>query len=441
MTSEQGYPGLILAASSSNSGKTTLSLGLQRLMIRKGIRIAPAKTGPDYIDPAFHTVASGEPSINLDPWAMSPEAIKERAIKQACDHDLLFVEGVMGLFDGAANGQGSTATLARILELPVLLVLDVKGQAQTAAAIAHGIKLHDPKVKIGGVILNRVGTEVHEMMLRDAFDKVSIPVVGAVRVSDDLALPSRHLGLVQASEYDDLSGKIDKIADHVEKYVDLEGMLKIARSAVCKHPGNDSNHNHQLAPLGKHIAIAKDAAFTFIYPHVLSEWKEQGAEISFFSPLNDEAPSSDADAIYLPGGYPELYLEQLAEACCFKAGLKQAADAHKLIFGECGGYMVLGREITSKEGETFSMLDLLPISTSFHHPKLKLGYRKLEHQSDLPWPPKLNAHEFHFSQITWMGEAEPLFHAWASTGRDVGTMGQKVGSVHGSFAHIIGPQY
>nr|WP_321444768.1 cobyrinate a,c-diamide synthase [uncultured Cohaesibacter sp.] len=439
MTEMTGIPGLILAASSSNSGKTTLSLGLQRLFMRKGLKVAPAKTGPDYIDPAFHAVASGHPSINLDPWAMAPDALRARSQKQASGFDMLFVEGVMGLFDGAANGQGSTATLASILKLPVILVLDVKGQAQTAAAIANGIKLHDPDVIIGGVILNRVGSEIHESMLRESFAKVDIPVVGAVRVSEDLSLPSRHLGLVQASEHHELSDKIDRIADHVGQYVDLDQMLAIAQSRVAASQSARSDHTHQLAPLGRHIAIAKDAAFTFIYPHLTSEWQEQGAEISYFSPLKDETPSPDADAIYLPGGYPELYLEQLAVAQNFKASMQTAADAGILIFGECGGYMVLGRAITSKEGVAYPMLDLLPISTSFNKPKLKLGYRKLSHQSDLPWPEVLNAHEFHFSQITWMGEAESLFDAKAATGRDVGPMGQKVGSVFGSFAHIIGP--
>ncbi|WP_342635058.1 cobyrinate a,c-diamide synthase [Cohaesibacter intestini] len=436
-----GTPGLILAASSSNSGKTTLSLGLQRLFIRKGLKVAPAKTGPDYIDPAFHAVASGRPSINLDPWAMAPEALRTRSHKQAKGFDMLFVEGVMGLFDGAANGQGSTASLARILNLPVILVLDVKGQAQTAAAIANGIKMHDPNVTIGGVILNRVGSEIHEGMLRDSFDKIGIPVVGAVRVSDDLSLPSRHLGLVQASEHHELSNKIDRIADHVGQYVDLDHMLSIAETGALANEHASAGPDHMLAPLGRHIAIAKDAAFTFIYPHLISEWREQGAEISFFSPLADEIPNPEADAIYLPGGYPELYLEQLDAASHFKASMKAAAKANILIFGECGGYMVLGREITSKEGVAFPMLDLLPISTSFNKPKLKLGYRKLSHKSNLPWPQDLNAHEFHFSQITWMGEAEPLFDAKAATGRDVGAMGQKVGSVHGSFAHIIAPSY
>lgn len=439
MTAEAGIPGLILAASSSNSGKTTLSLGLQRLFLRQGIKVAPAKTGPDYIDPAFHAVASGEPSINLDPWAMAPDALHARSQKQAAGFDLLFVEGVMGLFDGAANGQGSTATLASTLKLPVILVLDVKGQAQTAAAIANGIKMHDPNVTIGGVILNRVGSEIHEGMLRESFAKIGIPVVGAVRVSDDLSLPSRHLGLVQASEHHELSDKIDRIADHVGKYVDLDQMLSIAHSGQSISVPQGANSGYQLAPLGRHIAVAKDAAFTFIYPHLVSEWHEQGAEISFFSPLADEVPNPEADAIYLPGGYPELYLEKLDAASHFKASMKAAAEANCLIFGECGGYMVLGREITSKEGVAFPMLDLLPISTSFNNPKLKLGYRKLSHKSDLPWPQKLNAHEFHFSQITWMGDAEPLFEAKAATGRDVGVMGQKVGSVHGSFAHIIGP--
>nr|WP_321525910.1 cobyrinate a,c-diamide synthase [uncultured Cohaesibacter sp.] len=429
--------GLILAASSSNAGKTTLSLGLQRLLLRRGLSIAPAKCGPDYIDPAFHVVASGRASINLDPWAMTTEDLPARAATQAQMADLLFVEGVMGLFDGAANGQGSTATLAQALGLPVILVLDVKGQAQTAAAIAKGISSYDPNVTIGGVLLNRVGSAAHEHLLREAFAPLDLPIVGAVRGSDQLQLPSRHLGLVQAGEHDALDGMIDRIADHMAPDVDLDRILGIASEVTVNQEG--AAPLQRLAPLGQRIAIARDEAFSFIYPHLLGDWQGQGAELSFFSPLADETPTEEADAIYLPGGYPELHLERLASAHAFRTAMQTAAAKGVLMFGECGGYMTLGRSIISADGVEVPMLGLLPITTSFADTKLSLGYRKLSHQSVLPWGPELAAHEFHYATILAMDEAEPLFAARTATDRELPSMGQRVGSVHGSFAHIIAP--
>ncbi|PLW78633.1 cobyrinate a,c-diamide synthase [Cohaesibacter celericrescens] len=433
--------GLILAASSSNSGKTTLSLGLQRLLTRRGLVVAPAKCGPDYIDPAFHAVASGATSINLDPWAMRPVDILSRSESHAFQSEFLFVEGVMGLFDGAAGGQGSTANLARILKLPVLLVLDVKGQAQTAAAIAQGLRRFDFDISIGGVLLNRVGSVAHEMLLREAFAKINLPVMGVVRSSEKLVLPSRHLGLIQANEHSELSDRIDDIADHVGQYVDLDAIIQLANS----HTNTTENHSgalnspFKLKPIGQRIAIARDEAFTFIYPHLLSDWQEQGAELSFFSPLQDEAPSLDADAIYLPGGYPELHLDALQQATTFRQRMEDAAARSKCIFAECGGYMVLGRSILSKQGCEYAMLNLLPVTTSFQDTKLKLGYRKLTHSSTLPWGESLTAHEFHYATVTWQGICEPLFNAHSAAGKDLGAMGQRIGSVHGSFAHIIAP--
>ena len=437
--------GLILAASSSNAGKTTLSLGLQRLFSRKGLRVTPAKCGPDYIDPAFHGVASGHPSINLDPWAMSREDLQARTLRQGGLGDLLFVEGVMGLFDGAAKGQGSTAALAHAIGLPVILVLDVKGQAQTAGAIAKGICDFDPALTIGGILLNRVGSKAHEHLLREAFAPLDLPIVGAIRSSDQLQLPSRHLGLVQAGEHDDLDAMIDRIADHMADDVDLDLILEIASKigAETRAPSGSPTSlpapRHSLPPLGQHMAIARDEAFSFLYPHLLQEWSDHGAELSFFSPLADEAPHENADAIYLPGGYPELHLEELAAAQNFRHAMRSAAERDVLIFGECGGYMTLGRSILSAEGVEVPMLDLLPITTSFADTKLSLGYRKLSHSSALPWASQLAAHEFHYATITLMGDAEPLFEARTAADRELAPMGQRVGTVHGSFAHIIAP--
>ena len=476
-TSGPVAPGFVLAASRSNAGKTTLSLGLQRLLTRKGYSVAPAKCGPDYIDPAFHTVASARPSINLDPWAMTQRDLRRRAAKQASNTDILFVEGVMGLYDGAAGGGGSTAHLAKALGLPIILVLDVKGQAQTAAAIAAGLCAHDPELRITGILLNRVGSNAHVALLREAFDAAGLPIVGTVRNNPDIVLPSRHLGLIQAGELYDINEKIDAIADHMEADIDWaqlahslclptvaathqKGRKVDCCSAVmseqvqqiqpdhyaCATIDNARARNlpttpiHRLPPLGRHIAIARDAAFSFLYQHLLDDWADAGATISYFSPLADEGPDQDADAIYLPGGYPELHLATLAEARNFRWAMEFAAKKQILIFGECGGYMVLGQDIIGPDGQTYPMLDLLPHSTSFTDPKLHLGYRILRHESGLPWAEKLVAHEFHYANIVWEGEADPLFEARNASGKALEDMGMRKGSVSGSFAHILGPE-
>lgn len=427
--------GFILAAASSNSGKTTLSLGLQRLLVRKGLSVTPAKCGPDYIDPAFHQAASSTPSINLDPWAMTPEDLRTRASRQARDGDLLFIEGVMGLFDGAAKGAGSTANLARILDLPVILIMDVKGQAQTAAAIARGLASYDEGLRIAGIILNRVGSVHHESLLREAFGQSSLTILGAVRNNPDLSLPSRHLGLVQAEETLELSGHIDRIADHIAPDIDLDALLGVADAPNSWSGGRVNS----LPPLGQRIAIARDEAFSFLYPHLLQDWREAGAELSFFSPLNNEMPAQNVNAIYLPGGYPELHLDQLEKAVHFKKGMREAADRKCLIFGECGGYMTLGDAIIGKDGKSHEMLGLLPLATSFETSGLSLGYRKVSHQSPLPWPQSLMAHEFHYATIVNQGDADPLFSARNASGRSLVPMGLQRGQTCGSFAHIIAP--
>ncbi|WP_316859690.1 cobyrinate a,c-diamide synthase [uncultured Cohaesibacter sp.] len=433
--------GLILAAANSNSGKTTLSLGLQRLFKRKGIDISPAKCGPDYIDPVFHEIASGRTSINLDPWAMSLIDVQMRARSHVPQGEALFVEGVMGLFDGAAGGRGSTASLAQMLNLPIILVLDVKGQAQTAAAIAQGIKAYDRSLTIAGVLLNRVGSMSHELLLREAFSDMDMPVVGAVRKSDALELPSRHLGLVQAEELKELDRIIDGIADHMEPDINFDAIVEIAHR---DRPRSDNvslleTALKRLPPLGKHIAIARDEAFSFIYSHILDDWWHQGAEISFFSPLRNQMPSMQADAIYLPGGYPELHLSALEEANYFKISMQQAANRNVLIYGECGGYMVLGQSIVSKHGEVVPMLDLLPLQTSFEKRRLSLGYRQVSHDSALPFGQQLTAHEFHYATVLWQDETDALFEATNASGKPLPPMGQRVGTVHGSFAHVIAP--
>lgn len=426
-------PGLILAAPASGSGKTVTVLALLRHFRRAGVDVASRKVGPDYIDPMFHTAASGRPCINLDPWAMQPETLAELVAENA---DLLIVEGVMGLFDGAADGTGSTADLAALTGWPVVLVLDVKSQAQSAAALVHGFASFRSDVTISGVILNRVGSPNHEALLRTALAPLGIPVLGALPRLEALALPDRHLGLVPAGEYDALEDFLDKAADAVAHHIDTAALRSLARPAQFL----SSAKLDCLPPLGQRIAVARDAAFVFTYRHLLDGWRNQGAELLPFSPLADEPPSSHADSIYLPGGYPELHAGCLASAARFLDGLRTAASQQIPIYGECGGYMVLGRTLEDADGVKHPMAGLLSLDTSFAKRRLHLGYRQAMTATATPFGPagtRLRGHEFHYSSIAAEDTAQPLLHARDARGTDLGGMGTIRGSVMGSFLHIV----
>jgi len=435
-------PGLIIAAPSSNSGKTVLTLGLLRALANRGVRVAAAKTGPDYIDPAFQAAACREKCINLDPWAMSGDQLAALARRQAGNKSLLLCEGVMGLFDGAADGSGSTADLAAMMNWPVVLVIDVKGQSVSAAAVIAGFASFRKDVKIAAVILNRVGSDRHRVMIETACREhlPEIPVIGAVRRSDALSLPERHLGLVQAGEHDALDTFLDQAAEIIAKDVDLDQLIGLVNGRqLGVGAGDVSDAVVGIPPLGQHIAIARDTAFAFAYPHLLEDWRRQGAELSFFSPLTDEAPNKGADAIYLPGGYPELHGERLARAGNFKATLAAMAAKNAPIYGECGGYMVLGEALIDASGQHHEMLGLLPLVTSFADRKLHLGYRTLvlsEATALGAIGTILRGHEFHYAS-TIKAEGTPLGKMATATGDDLGCAGLMKGSVFGSFFHLI----
>lgn len=439
--------GLIIAAPASGSGKTTVTLGLLRALRRKGIEVASAKVGPDYIDPAFHAAATGRDCVTLDSWAMRPETLSAAL---ASEPALTIVEGVMGLFDGAHLGtdpdplaDGSTASLARLTGWPVLLVVDAARQAQSVAALTHGFARFDPDVRLAGVILNKVGSDRHEAMLRQALAATGHRVLGAVRSDTDIARPSRHLGLVQAGEHPDLEAFLDTAANRMAKDLDLDAISGIASLHIAptgiERPGSDSA-SPPLPPLGQRIAIARDAAFAFTYPHVLEGWRRAGAEISFFSPLADEAPAADADAVFLPGGYPELYAARLASAATMMAGLCAHASAGARVYGECGGYMLLGRSLTDADGAVHAMAGLLPHATSFAAPRRHLGYRIATALEETPFGPNQSiwrGHEFHYAETVGQDLGSPLFQITDAAGTALGEIGGCHGTVFGSFMHLI----
>ena len=423
--------GLVIAAPRSGSGKTTVTLGLLAALRRSGRVVAPAKTGPDYIDPAFLARAAMREAVNLDPWSMSAARLKSLAAIQATGADLLLVEGVMGLFDGAADHTGSTADLAELLELPVILVVDATSQSQSVAPLVAGFANWRPGVRIAGTILNRTASMKHERMLLDALTATGIACLGAIPRDAALAIPERHLGLVLPGEVAAFDTFLDAAAEAVASYIDLPRLLSLATPLASANTAPAP-----LPPLGQHIAIARDDAFAFLYPHILDGWRARGAELSFFSPLADEAPASVVDAIYLPGGYPELHAARLAHATNFKSGLAAARDRGSLLYGECGGFMVLGETLVDKSGQGHAMAGLLPVTTRIDRPKRILGYRRLIQSGALPWPGHLNGHEFHYSSAR-QSRLPPLFAATDARGDPLPPMGAAINRVMGSYAHVV----
>ena len=431
--------GLMIAAPRSGSGKTTLTLGLLGALRRRSVAVVGLKSGPDYIDPAFHAAASGAEGLNLDSWAMPPELLRSLAANAVEGRELALCEASMGLFDGvpAPSGRsGASADVAAALDMPILLVIDVSGQAQSAAAVVKGCATFDERLRLAGVVINRVGSERHRRLAIEAIEALGIPVVGALPRSENIALPARHLGLVQAGETNALDERLEAIADFIEAHLDCGRVLALAEE-MGLDPG--ARPAVSLRPPGHRIALARDAAFSFIYPHLLREWREAGAEIACFSPLADEPPPADCDLCWLPGGYPELHAGRLAEADRFRDGLRRFA-ATRPVYGECGGYMALGQNLTDASGIVHRMAGLLGVETSFAKRRMTLGYREARLAADCALGPAgtvLRGHEFHYATIDSAGSDEPFASMCDAYGVSLSSAGSRRGRVTGSFFHVI----
>lgn len=429
--------GLVISAPASGVGKTTLTLALARAYRSRGLKVQCLKSGPDYIDPAFHAVATGRASVNVDSWAMASDAIASLAGRGA-DADLVLAEGSMGLFDGVAargvSGTGATADIAEMMGWPVLLVIDPSGQAQTAAAIAAGLRDFRAGVRLAGVVLNRVASARHEALVRDAMAGAGIAVLGALPRHAEIALPKRHLGLVQAEEQAEIDGLIGEAARFIAEHVDLDAVLQ---SAQVWSP-RPAARGLDITPPGQRIALARDAAFSFVYPHMLEAWRAAGAEIVTFSPLADEGPDADADVCWLPGGYPELHAGRLAANRRFLERLRAFAETNP-VHGECGGYMVLGAALTDAEGARHEMAGLLGLETSYAKRRMHLGYRLAELAAPMPGHgpgARLRGHEFHYSTIVAQPDT-PLAVVRDATGAIVAETGSRRSNATGTFFHLI----
>src|SRR6201996_8675607 len=430
-------PGLIIAAPASGSGKTTLTLALLAALRRRGRIVQPYKCGPDYIDPAFHTVAAGRASFNLDSWTQSRDRINA-LLEIGDDADIVLAEGVMGLFDGVATpgawGNGSTADIAAATGWPVVLVLDVGGQAQSAAAVALGFARYREDVTIAGVILNKVASARHAMLVRDGFERIGIKVFGAIKRDATLTMPERHLGLVQAQEDPALTARLAALAELVERDVDLAAIETAARPTRPQPTAAAS----RIVPPGQRIALARDVAFSFVYPHLLAGWRAAGAQIIPFSPLADEPPDPSCDVAWLPGGYPELHAGKLAAASRFAGGIRNFAQTRP-VHGECGGYMTLGAGLIDADGHRHAMLGLLGLETDFANRSLHLGYRTATLLAPIPGYAAgcaLRGHEFHYARVVTQPD-QPLADIRDASGAATAETGSHRGHVTGSFFHMV----
>ena len=394
----QKIPRVIFAAAQSGSGKTTIVTGLLAALQQAGQIVQPYKVGPDYIDPGYHTLAAGRKGHNLDTWLVPEEKLPEIFQKSAGDAELCVIEGVMGLFDGGRNGISSTAALAKLLKTPVILVLDVRSMGDSAAAIALGFRKYDPDVYIAGVILNRVGSENHRQMIEEAMEKISMPVLGVVYRKDELQMPERHLGLVPYMETDAKTW-VEKLGTIIGASLDLPAILDIAEAAPSLPRAEKADI---FVPKKIKLAVALDEAFSFYYPASLAVLENLGAELLYFSPLNDEK-IPEADGIILGGGFPEMFARQLSENTAMLAAFQKAKAKKIPLYAECGGFMYLTQYLTDFNGEKFPMAAVIPGSCQMNQRLQTVGYVEavLQHDSILGEKgTQLRGHEFHFSSQT-----------------------------------------
>ncbi len=432
--------GLIVAAPASGSGKTVVTLGLLRHLRDKGRRVAAAKVGPDYIDPAFHATAGGGPCYNIDLWAMRSATVAATILRLSADADLVVCEGVMGLFDGSLSGEGSTADMAVATGWPVILVVNAQAQGASVAALVRGFATHRADVTIAGVIFNRVGGASHVAILRESCAAAlpDIPVLGCIPRDDRLVLPERHLGLIQAGEHPRLDEFLGEAAAMISGHVDVAALTALAASR-CGAASSNPPGQAAIPPLGTRIAVACDVAFAFTYPAVLDGWRRD-VDIRPFSPLADEAPDPTADAVYLPGGYPELHAGRIAANGRFLEGLRAAAQRGAVVLGECGGYMVMGRGLIDKDGNRHAMAGVLDLESSFAKRRLTLGYRQATLAVDGPLGQAgvgYRGHVFHYASVLDEGGGLPLFQCRDARGQELGPAGLVRGRVMGSFVHLV----
>jgi len=432
-------PRFVVAAPASGSGKSTIATGLMAVLSQEHT-VQGFKVGPDYIDPMYHTAATGRVSQNLDTWMLAHDQVKAIFARAAADADMAVIEGVMGLFDGyeAKTELGSTAEVAKLLGAPVILVLDVRKMARSAGAMALGYRMFDPDLHVAGVICNRVGSEAHAQWVREAVEAVGIPVLGCVPRADALTIPERHLGLYTAVERTaEVDAFLRDAKDLIAAHIDLDRLKAIAAQAVPFEGPSTAPVQH-IAKRAR-IAVARDEAFCFYYEDNLALLRAAGAEIVFFSPLHDAALPERIAGLYFGGGYPELYAADLSRNSAMRAAVRAAHAADLPIYAECGGLMFLTQSIIDLEGQRHTMMGLLP-GHSRMQKRLTMGYRLVTAQRDsllLSCGEQVRGHEFHYSD--WIETPEALPYAYdiaPRCGRDAHPEGFVSGNLLASYVHL-----
>jgi cobyrinic acid a,c-diamide synthase len=425
-------PRIVVAGTHSGAGKTTVASGLMAALAREpwGLRVAPFKVGPDFIDPSYHAMATGRPGRNLDAFLSGPELIAPLFAHGSRGAGVAVVEGVMGLFDGksGAGEYASTAHVAKLLDAPVVLVVDASAMARSAAAVVHGYTTFDPEVRVAGVILNRVGSPTHERMLREAIAPLNVPILGVLRRAANIHTPDRHLGLVPASERrDDARAALDAAAATISHSCDLEAILRLARSAGPLHAKLWNPEVPEPGPPAR-VAVAAGPSFSFLYEENLELLRGAGAEVAFFDPTSDEGLPEGTDALYLGGGFPETYAGALAANEPLKQQVRRLVMEGKPIVAECGGLLYLVDELDGHR--MCGVLDAKAGMTD----RLTLGYREARAPHDSPLAAagtRVRGHEFHYSAVEPGAGERP---AWELEGR--GPEGFVSGGVHASYLHL-----
>ena len=439
MGSDATTPAFVLAGTRSGVGKTTIATGIMGALARRGLRVQPFKCGPDYIDPSYHLMACGVPSRNIDTWLLPHDTALELYSRAAQSSDVAVVEGVMGLYDGHANltEQGSTAEVAKLLRAPVVLIASAARVARSIAAEVLGFQKFDPSVNIAGVILNGVGSPRHlEFCKPPIEDATGLPVIGHLPRRDDLRVPERHLGLIPTVEGVVVEEWFDKLTEQVEQTIDLDRLLELSRLAGAP----------EIAPTvfppepqscRTRIAVAQDKAFNFYYQDSLDLLEAWGADLVPFSPLDDSVLPDDIGGIYIGGGFPELFVRELAANTGMMQAIRDAHSQRQKIYAECGGLMYLGETLTDFDGEEHPMVGLIPAKSSMSKGKLTLGYRKVEALADgvlLAKGERVRGHEFHWSVAD--SPASPEQATYAVRSQDGRIEGFRRGSLWASYIHV-----
>ncbi|HHD63961.1 MAG TPA: cobyrinate a,c-diamide synthase [Desulfobulbaceae bacterium] len=405
------YPSVVIAGTSSGCGKTTVTLGVMAALCKREVKVQPFKCGPDFIDPSLHRQVTGRVSRNLDVRMCGAEYVHNVFADHAPEDGISIVEGVMGLFDG---GLGSAAHLAGLLDIPVLLVVDVRSAAESVAAVVKGFETFADGIRVVGVILNRVGSERHRQMIADAVQlHCRAEIIGALPRDRRITLPSRHLGLHMGTEVQ-LNRK--RLIEFMEKHLNLDRLQVLAAQARYSAPVNSKPEIGKAHPIHTvRLGLARDESFCFYYRDNLDMLKQAGAEIVVFSPLHDRELPADLDGLYLGGGYPELHAATLAANRSMREEINKFSESGRPVYGECGGFMYLTDSIIDFRGTEYPMAGVFPVKARMGKRLRRLGYRQVELQDDTLFGPQgtfCYGHEFHYSEIdpmpTWIERAYVL---------------------------------